>query len=406
MRWIVGAQLSSSHSAVGGKIVDDAFAAIARVAATVRLDMLIVGAKEVQPLFDAVTGQHDHSFAEQYLWYNLLSDVPGTSPDELVVNWRGERSRGWGGWTENSLDVEETFRFVCPNNPDARRKTIQHLCELLDRYAFDGVFLDKMRFPSPANGADEMLSCFCPHCRRAARQSGLDLDAVVDLFRVGDFAGELMPDTGGAKRLWVSDLLAPGSILAQFLRFRCDSVTDLVAEAAAEIRKRGRKVALDLFSPGLAPFVGQDYVTLAPLADWVKPMTYRLAKGPASLRLEIPALVENIASLTRTEASVLDGWCADHLTGFDPTTLSIMRESAVPFSIMAREIADAVEKLEPVPVYFGLELVRYPGVIEVKPADVSGMVEAGRGAGAAGAILCWDLMHVPQDGLQALGEVL
>ncbi len=80
---------------------------------------------------------------------------------DLVVNWRGARSRGWGGWAEKGGDVEETFRFACPNNPAVREKTMLRLRELLLRYDFKGVFLDKMRFPSPANGTDELLSCFC-----------------------------------------------------------------------------------------------------------------------------------------------------------------------------------------------------------------------------------------------------
>lgn len=100
---------------------------------------------------------------------------------DLVVNWKGERSRGWGGWAEKGGQVEETFRFVCPNNPAARDKTLRRLRELLGRYAFKGVFLDKIRFPSPANGIDEALSCFCDHCRREARAVGLDLDAVAKM---------------------------------------------------------------------------------------------------------------------------------------------------------------------------------------------------------------------------------
>jgi hypothetical protein len=81
---------------------------------------------------------------------------------DLVVNWMGERSRGWGGWAEKGGEVEETFRFACPNNPAAREKTLRRLRELLGRYPFKGVFLDKIRFPSPANGIDEALSLHAP----------------------------------------------------------------------------------------------------------------------------------------------------------------------------------------------------------------------------------------------------
>jgi hypothetical protein len=52
---------------------------------------------------------------------------------------------------------ESTFRFMCPNNPNVRRKTARRLRELLTRYEFAGSCLDKIRFPSPANGIDEML---------------------------------------------------------------------------------------------------------------------------------------------------------------------------------------------------------------------------------------------------------
>ncbi len=405
MGWVVGAQLSSSTSATERAVVDEAFTAIARVTSAVDLSFLIVGAKEVPALFEAVTEAGRRPVPETFLWFNLLSDVPGMSPDDLVVNWRGERSQGWGGWAEQNSEVEETFRFICPNNPAARRKAISQLGALLDRYRFDGVFLDKIRFPSPANGADEMLSCFCPHCRRAAAAAGLDLDAVIDLFKSRDLAGEVSP-SGSAGRLWTDDLLRSGSLIAQFLRFRCDSIISVVAEAAAEIRKRGRKVALDLFSPSMAPVVGQDYAALVAHADWVKPMTYRLAKGPASLRLETPALVDNLSALTGTDAAALERWCGDHLPGFDGGTLDAIRNTAVPLPIMGREIAGAVETSAPVPIYFGLELVQYPGVIEITPSDVLGMVEAGRRAGAAGTVISWDLMHAPADGLRALGEAL
>ena len=161
-------QLSTSHASVWPSAVESAFSAIARVQTSVELDILIVGAREVPELFAALTDPRKKPAREIYLWYNLLSDIPGMETSDLVVDWRGGRSRGWGGWSEQNPDVQETFRFACPNNPNVVRKTLAAMTAILDRYPFDGVFLDKMRFPSPANGADELLSCFCNHCREAA----------------------------------------------------------------------------------------------------------------------------------------------------------------------------------------------------------------------------------------------
>ena len=298
--WVVGAQLSTSHSPAHLLTPARVAEAIDRVTSSLDLDILIVGADEIPDLFCALTDRTARPATRVFLWYNLLSDIPDMQPSDLVVNWRGERSRGWAGWEAEGSDVRETFRFACPNNPQVRQKTLAQICELLARYPFDGVFLDKMRFPSPANGIHEMISCFCGHCRQAAARSGLDLDAVAELFERGDLALR-RTGSGGRKAAasWIDILFGPGSLVARFFRFRCDSINRLVAAARDQVLRLGRTLALDLFAPSLAPFVGQDYRTLSQYCAWAKPMTYRTALGPASLRLEIPALAEGSPACSR-----------------------------------------------------------------------------------------------------------
>ena len=101
------------------------------------------------------------------------------------------------------------------------------LRELHARYAFAGVFLDKIRLPSPANGVDEMLSCFCDHCRGAAAFINLDLDSVVKI--LADRAidpGACPARTGGGEAShWLEALLAGDRTLSLFFRFRAGSVT-------------------------------------------------------------------------------------------------------------------------------------------------------------------------------------
>ena len=180
--WRIGAQLSTSHSLSSALGLDRVMEVVERARSIIDLDILIVGARENPAIFRAMSNPGRRPAKEVFLWYNLLSDIEGMQESDLVVNWRGERSRGWGGWAEKEAEVHETFRFVCPNNPAAKEKTLRRLRELLDRYPFDGVFLDKMRFPSPANGLNEVLSCFCDHCRRAAAANGLDLASVARSF--------------------------------------------------------------------------------------------------------------------------------------------------------------------------------------------------------------------------------
>ncbi len=101
----------------------------------------------------------------------------------------------------------------------------------------------------------------------------------------------------------------------------------------------------------------------------------------------------------------LRGLLARHV-GFDAEMLRQTKASAVPAPFIQAEIDVAVRSMAPVPVYFGLELVNQPGVIDVKPAHVRDMVRAGRAANAAGLVISWDLMHAPRDGLEALAEAV
>ena len=319
-RWVIGAQLSTSHSSAAALTAARAAAALRSARAALDLDILVVGADEVPAVFGEMTEPARRQVGDVYLWYNLLSDIAGMEASDLVVDWRGRPSRGWGGWSEHGNDVRETFRFVCPNNPDARRKTLSRLAELLGRYPFDGVFLDKIRFPSPANGIDEVVSCFCPHCHQAAASRGLDLSAVARMFERRDFAAQIRPEPAlpDAASPWLESLLEPKSLLARFVRFRCESVTGIIAAAHEVATAQNRKVALDLFSPGLATVVGQDYRALRPYAVWAKPMTYRVALGPASLRLEVPSLADGLARLLGVPEPALADWASHHFPASGP----------------------------------------------------------------------------------------
>jgi hypothetical protein len=400
--WTIGAQLSTSHSSPAALDEQLILDCVRRVLEALDLDLLIVGFREAPEVFRRFCSPH-RPVDNVYLWFSAFSDIEDMTEGDLVVNWRGARSRGWGGWAEKGGEVEETFRFACPNNPAVREKTMLRLRELLLRYDFKGVFLDKIRFPSPANGADEMLSCFCDHCRGAAKAEGLDLNAVVKIFTDRALDANALPLHRSCSGHWLDSIADAHPLIARFLAFRTKSVARLVAQLADECRRLGRSVSLDLFSPSLAPLVGQDYHRLKECCDWAKPMTYRLARGPAGLRLEIPALIEGVAQRFGLEEAQVVEWSARH-AGFDQDMLRQTREEGVPFTFMQAEIEAAVRAMTPVPVYFGLELIRQPGVIDVTAADVAGMIEAGRAANAAGLVISWDLLHAPMEGVRALSE--
>jgi hypothetical protein len=190
------------------------------------------------------------------------------------------------------------------------------------------------------------------------------------------------------------------------LNFRRESITNLVAAAYDVVSGLGRKVSLDLFSPGLASVVGQDYRALSRYCAWAKPMTYRVAKGPAGLRLEIPALAEGIAQTFGLDERTVSQWATAHVKGFNENTIQVTRDSAVPLPVMSAEVSTAVNLMGSVPVYFGLELVRHPGVIDITSEQVMEMMKVGRANSAAGVVISWDLMHAPLDLIKTLASVI
>ena len=134
---------------------------------TIDLDLLIVGFRESPEIFREFCGSRrpvddTHAVVQRAFRHRRHGEF---GPRRELAR-RAQPRLGRLG--REGREVEETFRFVCPNNPNVRQKAVRRLRELLTRYEFTGVFLDKIRFPSPANGIDEMLSCFCGHCRDAA----------------------------------------------------------------------------------------------------------------------------------------------------------------------------------------------------------------------------------------------
>lgn len=404
----LAAQVSTSHTARDALSAAAVREALQAAQDVLPFSILITGARELPEIYRELTSPSTGASAEVLLWYNLLSGYPGQSPDERIINFRGEACTGWEGWsTKGKNEVEETFIFSCPNHPEARRKTLASLEALLRTYPFDGVFLDKVRFPSPANGLRMMLSCFCPYCRQKAQSQGLDLERV--RAELGDWIPSDPRDGGETFKtpsVWLDDLLVDRPILRQFILFRCESIYSLVEDVRNLVNQMGLKIALDLFTPLLAPLVGQDYRSLSYLADWAKPMTYRKAYGPAGFRLEVESLVKGIQGLYHLPIESALEWMERYYPQVTPKRYFQMVEQVVPLDWMRQEIRQAVQSFNPKPVLIGLETVNFPGVIETTPSMVREMVTLGMESGAQGTVISWDLLHTPMENIFAIRDCL
>ena len=268
----------------------------------------------------------------------------------------------------------ERFDFGCPANPDNVERIIERFDADYAGPVYDGVFLDKIRFPSFIDGLAPIQTCFCPHC---AARFGPDRAARLDQ---GDNPLGLLPYQGPG---WHS---ADDGVTRLFAA-KASAVTGSVTVLAQALRARGLRVGLDLFAPFLAWFVGQDYRALAPLADFIKPMFYRRTQAPAGLPFELDRY-----------AAAFGGSGAD-IACRRARLLELCGTSAPDLGFINRELAVIGRAVK---VYAGFEANR----TEVAPTTPAYVAENVTGLEADGLALSWDLNSTPADNLRAVLDAL
>ena len=390
---IIAGQLSTVHSPEKNLQVAWVDRYLDSIIREVPLDILILGWNEKRELFDHLTNPGSRKSDQVFLWYPFLSDYPEMVQNHLVKNLNGETSTGWRGY--EGTGINESFQQACPNNPMAISTSLKHLERLLNEYNFDGVFIDKIRYPSPANGFDEIFSCFCDHCKVKADQYDLDLWEVKYILRNVQALKALKPEHSISNdKTWLDGLLANQPVLQQFINFRMSSINRVLTEINNLLKKTNKKLALDVFSPSLAPLVGQDYGFMSTIAEWVKPMIYQFGHGPSSLRSEIPALIYGIRDYLGFDISEISKYVSSTINGLKNVSIDEIANIA-PLSIIHSETELAVKKLAGTQVYLGLETVYIPHKMEIQPEDIEEILKIGSNLNVNGFVLSWDLLHTP-----------
>ena len=333
--------------------------------------------------------------ADLYLWQPLLTAHGPFQPNPSwnVIALDGYPAAGYANKPE--------FTFLCPNRPEVRESVLQHLSAAVALGTYRGVFLDRIRFPSPAGEPARQLGCFCGACRQASRQAGLDLTRVRhDLL--------LLFATREGRRAATRTLLSgpngeaargPNRSLELLMQFRLESITAIVKEAAYLAIAAGQAVGLDCYSPTLARMVGQDLAALARYCDWIKVMIYARSYAPASLPFEVTRLADCLmGSGDESEPSAMAAVAQG--TGWPlPSLREDLRHGGLAPSILTEELrrgrASHARQL-----LAGIELVEIPGVSELNRAQIRTDSEAVLAGSPDGIVLSWDLVHMPADHLR------
>jgi hypothetical protein len=338
--------------------------------------------------------------AELYLWQPLLTGDGHFWPEPAwhTIGLSGQSVSGHAGRTD--------LTFVCPNRPSAREAVLEHLDQAIGDGHYRGVFLDRIRFPSPASDPAHDLACFCPSCRQLAANEGLDLvgaqECLQKLLQTREGKRTAAQCFLSGSRNEAAEKSAPW--LEQLLAFRHTSITAVVEAAAELATARGLKVGLDCYTPSLARLVGQDLPALAERCDWIKVMTYVRAYSPASIPFEILGLANWLMTPDGESESRAMACLADAAGWRLPSRRAAVRHGRLPAEILTAEIrrgraAHARQLLA------GVELVEIPHVAELSAEQIEADAEAVRAGEPDGVVLSWDLWRIPLDRLESVSPL-
>jgi hypothetical protein len=173
-----------------------------------------------------------------------------------------------GATVENAFGDRYPYS-LCPSAPEAREYAVALCRDVTETYPVIGVSLETPGFLPYQHGfhhefallkqnrwLDAQLGlCFCEHCVRGARSQGID-------------AAGLRRRVAGA----VESYLEFGA----YLRYRCDTVTSLVAEIRASVRKDAAVAVIPSVARPTAGawYEGTDLAALAKTADAVEACFY------------------------------------------------------------------------------------------------------------------------------------
>lgn len=333
-------------------------------------------------------------------WHPLLTgdSVLQPRPTWQTVGLTGQKIAGFHNLPE--------FTFMCPNNPEVQAAVLQRVKELLREGMYQGFFLDRIRFPSPAADLLNDLGCFCEHCCHKAESLGLDLATlrkeIVDLTSKEQGRLSLVrcllnnPTSPSVSKVSVA--------LDAFINFRLQTITDFVNSISKPLKENRMEIGLDCFSPSLTPMVGQDLTALSMSADWIKVMSYAHTLGPAGLPFELLGIFDFLARTTNLSESEITTWISETLDLPLPATRRSLEIDGLSPTALERELLRGVAK-SAIPLLAGIELVDIKGITYLHDLQMQADLRAVKRANVKGLAISWDLWHIPLERLDLVNRI-
>lgn len=256
------------------------------------IDSLIVGWSENMEIYHHLRAYTRERGIRLWLWFPVFSEQSEAYGFRQMINIATGEPFG-----AKVFDGDEKFDFLCPSQPALGDTLVKKYETLFQSADFDGIFLDRIRYPSMTMGLEALFGCRCRDCTAWFEEHGLSAQEIQDCYdriqkKIAEPAcNNPLGITGYRDGTYTFE----DDTLTRLLALRAKRITDTVRPLAETFRQKGLAIGTDLFAPFLSAFVGQDYRQMGTLSDFAKPMLYRFTDTPAGVHFELEAIAKALS---------------------------------------------------------------------------------------------------------------
>ena len=328
-----------------------------------------------------------------YLWFPVFSETGALEELAPLADIKGQKLE---------CRSDEEFSFCCPNPQNVEKILGIYEREFSSIY-FNGVFLDRIRYPSFANshGSDGVLSCFCQGCRAIYKKENFNIDNIKAALTVpAADAFEIKEYHGNGKYIFKN------SALSVLLRLKAKVIYNSLERICGFFREKEYGIGFDVFAPFLSPFVGQELVSLSGLCDFIKPMMYRLTNAPAGLPFETESLLRQTGNADTQKQNFYKLFGINTaLRAETKCEKSMLEKKSFNLEFAAKELK-GFSAASACPVYAGIEINRVKVFAETDPCYIEETVKAYAQTGIRGLALSWNLLDMPEENLAKTADMI
>lgn len=353
---------------------------------------VIIGWSCDKELYRRVIGLLKGYGVKCFLWLPVFSETGLLAENTgRILDASGRKVKAYG------LSEGENFEFYCPNQSRNTTAFLDIYEENFCGLSFDGVFLDKIRYGTFANGLEGVFSCFCDDCMERYKQLDIDTDTLkLEMGRVRRGQGVYAKSPLGIKSYKSGDYGFENPIWESFFNKKAEDIASALTGITDYFHQKGMLVGMDTFAPFLGYFAGQDMSRLSVMADFVKPMMYRITDAPAGLPFETDYLLkETVRGDSEVDGSAVRANLFQVLGCGEPGRGSFDLE------FVKRELCYMATLSSP--VYCGIEINKNH-VAPATPEYIQKNLKGFKGVPMQGYVLSWDILSAPEENIRAVTD--